>query len=224
MHNLLVFATHILLIGSLTLFSLRLGKEALIAWLCMLAIGMNLFVLKQMRFLGLEVTCSDALAVGYFLGLNLLQEFFGRPLAKRAVGIAFFISGCFLVLSLVHLLYLPSEADLFHSHFLALLLPLPRLLFASITSFLAVQCFDLSFFAFLRKKTSGRHLTLRTLLTLVLSELFDTLLFSFLGLYGQVAALSEIILFSLFVKTVTIVALSPFISLSKKSLPHGLSV
>jgi uncharacterized integral membrane protein (TIGR00697 family) len=97
---------------------------------------------------------------------------------------------------------------------------MPRLIFASLFSFLAVQLIDLSFFGFLREKTSGKYLTGRITLALILSQTLDTLLFSFLGLYGIVAHISHIILFSLAIKGVVILLSTPFIYLSKRVVKH----
>ncbi len=218
--NSLILALHVTTICGLTLFALRFGKELMIAWLALLAVTMNLFVLKQITLFGLSVTSSDALGVGYLLGLNLIQEFFGRKTANRTVWISLFISISFVLLSQIQLAYAPNSHDLAHSHFTFLLNPMPRLMLASLFSFLVVQFFDLAFFGFLHKKTGGKYLTGRTTLALILSQTLDTLLFSFLGLYGLVQNIGHIILFSLVVKGIVILLSSPFIYFSKRVIPH----
>ena len=50
----------------------------------------NLFVLKQIHLFGMEVTASDGYAIGSLLGLNVLQEFYGKKEAKQATCICFF--------------------------------------------------------------------------------------------------------------------------------------
>jgi queuosine precursor transporter len=214
--NSIVLCLHITTICGLTLLALRCGIEIMIAWLCLLAIAMNLFVLKQITLFGLNVTPSDALTVGYLLGLNLIQEFFGRTVARKCVWVTLFISCGFVLLSQIHLLYIPNQFDLKHSHFVSLFYPMPRLFFASLFSFLIVQFFDLAFFGFLRKKTEGKYLVARTTVALLLSQTFDTLLFSYLGLYGLVASVPHIIYLSLAVKGVVIFLSTPFVLLSKK--------
>ena len=219
--NSIILCLHITIICGLTLFALRCGREFMIAWLCLLAIAMNLFVLKQINLFGLSVTSSDALAVGYLLGLNLIQEFFGQKSARKCVWISLFTSCGFVLLSQMHLLYLPNSYDLAHGHFVALLNPLPRIIFASLFSFLLVQFFDLTFFAFLRKKTAGRYLPARTAIALIFSQTLDTLLFSYLGLYGLVASLDHIIVLSLAVKGIVIFLSTPFVTLAKKAVRNA---
>jgi len=187
----------------------------MVALLSLLALLANLFVLKQTTLFGLSVTCSDALAVGYLLGLNLTQEFFGRALARKAVMISLLMTCSSLLLTQIHLLYLPNAYDVMHPHYRALLAPYPRLIFASLTAFALVQFFDLTFFAYLRRKTQGNLLTLRTVTTLILSQTLDTLLFSFLALYGLVENVWHVIALSLIIKGIVIACSTPFITLSR---------
>lgn len=208
----------------MTIVALK-GKQALIiAWLSLLAIAMNLFVLKQINLFGLHVTASDALAVGYLLGLNVMQEFFGKKSARQAIWISFFISASFVLLSKIHLAYLPNDFDFSQAHFSSLFAPMPRIIAASLFSFLIVQLIDLEFFGFLRNKTSGKYLALRTTLSLSLAQIMDTLLFSFLGLYGIVGNIVHILFLSLAVKGVVILLTIPFVSLSKKVIRYELQV
>lgn len=218
--NSFVLCLHVAIICSLTLCALRLGREAMVGWLCLLAVAMNLFVLKQINLFGLSVTSSDALGVGYLLGLNLIQEYFGREQARKTVWISLFVACAFLVLSQIHLLYLPNRFDQAQPHFVFLLSPMLRILAASLFSFLVVQLVDLRFFAHLRARTGGKYLAARTTATLLLSQTLDTLLFSFLGLYGTVGSVADIILLSLAVKAIVICLSAPFVTLSKRVAPH----
>lgn len=218
--NHFVLCFHVMTICGLTLFALRFGKEILIAWLAMLAIAMNLFVLKQITLFGLNVTASDALAVGYLLGLNLLQEFFGITWARKCMAISFFVSCSFLLLAQIHLLYLPNRFDLADRHFTFLFTPALRITLASLFSFLIVQLFDSAFFAFLKEKTGGKYLTLRACLALGLSQTLDTTLFSYLGLYGLVASVPDIIVLSLAIKGIIILLSAPFVSLTRRVVAH----
>ncbi len=194
------------------------------AWLSLLAVAMNLFVLKQISLFGLNVTACDALAVGYLLGLNLIQEFFGRQQAQKMTWLSFFISAGFLFLSQIHLAYQPNRFDHSQNHFAFVLQPVVRIFLASLFSFLCIQFIDIAFFSFLRKKFQGQFLTLRTTLSLILSQTLDTVLFSFLALSGVVPSLKEIILFSLLVKGCVILLSSPFVAFSKKVARYDLSV
>lgn len=213
--NELIFLLHILLIVGFALGALRLGKEALIAFVTISAILANLFVLKQMRFFGLVITCTDVFAVGSILGLNLLQEYYGRESSSKAAWICFYLVTFFALMSQIHLAYKPSYFDATQSSYFTILAPTPRLLLASLAVFFLVQQFDIRFYALLKKGLSKAPLMLRNGLSLVLSQLLDTALFSVLGLYGLVDSLADIILFSFVIKLFIILSITPFITLSR---------
>lgn len=202
--NELLFFTQALCIIAFALIFFRLGSAALTAWVVMQAVVANLFVLKQVILFGFEVTASDAFIIGSLLGLNLLQEFFGQKEAKKATWACFFFLFFFAIVSQIHLLYEPSEHDFAHRSFDVLFSPSPRLFLASILSFLFVQQFDILFFAFLKKKAAGMGFASRAALSLVLSQLLDTVFFSFVGLYGLVASLVDVMIMSFVIKIIAI--------------------
>ena len=68
---------------------LAIGNQALCSFLCVQAILANLFVIKQITLLGFTATASDMYIVGSVLTLNLLQEYYGKDEARRAIWISF---------------------------------------------------------------------------------------------------------------------------------------
>ncbi len=214
--NEILFLLHILLVVSFALGALRLGKEALFAFVCLSAMLANLLVLKQMRLFGLSITCTDVFAIGSILGLNLLQEYFGKESSSKAAWVCFFMMTFFALMSQIHLAYTPSYTDTAHSSYFHLLSPTPRLLLASLTVFFLVQQFDIRFYSFLKQKLFKLPLMLRNGISLILSQFLDTALFTFIGLFGLVDSLVDIMLFSFIVKLFIIFAITPFISFSRK--------
>ena len=85
--NELVFFTSILAVSTFSLGVLSLGKEALVAFICLQGLLSNLFVTKQIMLFGLDVTSSDIFAVGTILSLNLLQEYYGPQIVKKAISL-----------------------------------------------------------------------------------------------------------------------------------------
>lgn len=206
--NELLFLAQSLLILCFALGALKLGASALTAWVAIQALIANLFILKQITLFGFEVTASDAYAIGSLLGLNFLQEYFGKEEARRATWICFFFMIFFTVVSQLHLLYQASPADTSHAAFATILSPAPRLLIASMGVFFIVQQFDLRFFAFLKDQFPQASFGLRTALALVISQFLDTFLFSFAGLYGIVHSMADIIILSFAVKLAVIFCFS----------------
>lgn len=193
-----------------------MGAMALHALLCVLAIAMNVFVMKQITLCGLDVTATDAIAVAYLLGLNLLQEYYGKNTARIHVWISCLGAMCFTFLGLVHLSYTPNAYDCTDLHYRMTISTLPRIFFSSIASFLLVQVVDISFFAYLRGRIGKRWIVLRTSLSLILSQILDTFVFSFLALYGLVGNIWHIIFVSLLVKFIVIFLCAPITQMSSR--------
>lgn len=200
----------------MSLFCLRLGEKALNSWLCLVAIAMNLFVIKQINVCTLEVTSTDALTIGYFLGLSLIQEYFGTQAARRHVFLSFACSFGFVLLSLVQLLYKPNHLDMSHHLFVSILKPMPRIFIASIISFLLIQLVDITIFQKMRERFSGKWFTGRVGISLVISQVLDTIIFSYLALYKLIPNLFDVMIFSLIIKLFVIIVSLPFANLSHK--------
>ena len=202
--NELIFLIHILTIFGFALVALKLGKEALTAWIALQAVLANLFVLKQITFWGLNITCSDAFAIGSILGLNLLRYYYTPQAAQKALWICLFSMIFFVVMAQFQLVYQPSPFDSTHSAYLTTLSHSPRILTASLAVFLIIQRLDLYLFSVLHKLP----LFLRNALAVTCSQLLDTVLFTLLGLWGLVDSLTEIIAVSFAVKLIIIICSS----------------
>jgi uncharacterized integral membrane protein (TIGR00697 family) len=213
--NEIIFFSQILVIVLFAWRSLKFGKEALVTWVTIQALIANLFVLKQITLFGFEVTSSDAFMIGSLIGLNFLQEYFGREEANKATFICFFFMIFFAITSKIHLLFEPNEHDFSHPAFELLLSPTMRLLFASMSVCFIIQQFDIQFFAFLKNSFSRFGFAIRATMSLIVSQFLDTFLFSFIGLYGIVNSVMDIIVFSLAVKLIVIFCISPFLKWAK---------
>lgn len=206
-----LFFSHILIVVGFALLALRLGQGALIALIALQGVLANLFVIKQISLFGFSVTCSDVFAIGAILSLNLLQEHFGKEAAKQATRISLVALLFFALMAQIHLFYQPTPADTTHAAFTTVLAQAPRIVFASIAVFYLVQLLDVRLFSLLKGK-----LPVRVAISLVFSQLLDTVLFSFLGLYGLVDALFDVIVVSFATKCLLIATSAPFVALSKK--------
>ena len=211
-----IFLFHIVTILLFTLVSFRLGKTALGAWLCIQVLCANLFVMKQVVLFGFHVTCSDVFAIGSILSLNLLQEHYGPKVTQQAASHCFYFMLFFAILSQIHLLYTPSLQDSTQTAYEILLSPAPRLLFASLLTFFIVKKIDFHLFSKLKRLLPSSSFALRTFFSLTASQLLDTLLFSYIGLYGLVYSLSDMILLSFVIKALVICVLFPLTYLSRK--------
>lgn len=221
MLNNIIFLFHTAFVCLSVMLMLRLGKVAIIALLSLLAVMMNLFILKQATLFHLEATCCDPLVIGYILGLNLFQEFFGRKETTKVVGLTFLTTLLFLGFSSFHLLYQPNCYDLSNPHYSFILSAQTRIILASLASFMITQIFDLTLFGYLKGKFQGRFLPLRTTFSLCCSQILDTFCFTYLGLYGMINNPMDIICLSLIIKGFVILLTIPFVLLTKKITPYA---
>lgn len=213
--NELIFLGHSALIGIFTLCALAMSKEALIALICLLGVLSNLFVVKQTTLFGYNATCADAFTIGAVLGLNLLQEYYGRQITQKAIWLSFGALIAFTLLGQIHLLYLPSLFDETHALFVSILAVMPRITLASLVVFLVVQQVDCHLFALLKNRWQDKHLLIRYWSSILLCQLLDTILFSFLGLYGILDNIFQIIVISYIIKVLAIVVSSPAVAFSR---------
>ena len=218
--NELVFFSHLLIIVGLTFGAVRLGKEALMTLIALFAVLANLFIVKETTLFGFNVTCTDSYAVGSMLALNLLQQYYGKKEAQKCVNRSFFIMAAFAILAIWQLLYYPGQYDSAHGAFVTVLTNSPRIVAASLFTFYVVQRFDVFFFAYLRKTAPGTPLYILLTTSLVISQLIDTVMFSFLGLYGVIHSMWDIIVVSMAMKCLAILFMAPLATLSKKVRAH----
>ncbi|CAN5120595.1 queuosine precursor transporter [soil metagenome] len=209
--NEIIFCIHLLCIGVATLALLRFGLPGLVSFLCMQAIIANLFVLKQINLLGLNATSADVYIVGSVLTLNLIQEFYGKLEARKAIWISFALLVFYTIVSQIQIAYTPSHSDFAHDAYQLLLSFMPRITIASMVVYLIVQYFDTFFYGLLRRFTGGGHLTARNMISIFVSQLLDTVLFSILGLYGIVENIAQIMIVSFTIKMVAMLALTPLV-------------
>jgi queuosine precursor transporter len=216
MFNELLFLSNICIVALFTLASLYLGKETLIATICLYGILANLFVTKQIMLFGLDCVTSDVFMVGAILGLNMLQEHYGPALVRKAIIANFLTMIFYVVVSMLFVAYTPSSFDSMQTHFEPILSPMLRIMIASISVYFITQLFDANLYRILKNRFGSKHLVLRNVVSLSTTQLLDTVLFSFAGLYGLVHSVWHIIIVSYTIKVIVICCSSPFIALSKK--------
>lgn len=214
--NELVFIIHAVVISISVIIASKMGKEALIALLCMQAVLSNLFVTKQIMFLGLCATCADVFSVGSSLSLNILQEYFGKEITKKAIWISFFILIFYLVMTQIHLFYVPNVFDYMQPHFASIFEFAPRVVLASLVAYLVCQYVDANLYGYFKEKFKDKNFILRNYSSLLISQFVDTVLFSFLGLYGIVENIGEVFLVSYGVKVLTIILAAPLVGFCRR--------
>jgi queuosine precursor transporter len=214
--NELFFLLHVIIVAITALAALKLGKEALVGLIGILAILANLFVVKQTTLFGCNVTCGDVYIVGSIFALGLLQEYFGKKIAHKAIWIGFFMAVFYVIMSQMHLLYIPNKFDVMQKHFLPILKHMPRIIIASLVAHIVAQYVLVGLNTLFKNMSSCRYLVVRNTGALICSQAVDTILFGFIGLYGIVHSVVQVMFFSFIIQLIIIACTVPFIAIAKR--------
>jgi len=136
----------------------------------------------QFGFLPYPVAMGTALFSTLFLATDLLTENHGVPIARRGTILGFLAQALFV--SLIFLTLLPKPALGYESIQQALemiFLPHPSLFVAGLLAFLVGQWYDIKIYQWLKEKTNGRLLWLRTGISYAIATFLDNTLFSILA-------------------------------------------
>lgn len=211
--NELIFFAHFALILISVSIATRVGKYALFTLFLIMVTFANLFVLKEITLFGLTVTAVEPYTIGAMIAIGLLQELHGKAIAKQALSSMLLFLAFMGVMSIVHIAYIPSAEDTFHPAYTTILSNSPRIFLSSI--FVAVSMHALNLFL-LDKTKNYLTFSVRQPLILLFVQLLDTVLFSFVGLYGIMSNLTHICVMSYTIKMITIGLMSPAMALIKK--------
>jgi uncharacterized integral membrane protein (TIGR00697 family) len=216
--NELLFFLHAIFILFFTRIALHLGKTALSSLIVLEVILANLFVNKQITLFNLELTPTDAYAIGAIVGINLLQEHFGREHAKKITNTILLLLLFFITMGLFQTHYIPSKYDSSHPFFAAILSTTPRIFLSSIFSLFVTQRLDIELFSRLRKRF---RLEISMAISLCITQGVDNILFTCLALSGSVHSLISIITVSYLIKMLVFATMTPFMRLfpKKKEIP-----
>ena len=202
-----LFFIHILLLLIFIRSSLFFGKSALIAFCSLQTILANLFIAKEITLFSLPVTPTDAYTIGTFFTLNLIRERYGSEEAKKMIHLNLLFLLFFILMGTIQTRYIPTLNDTTHSSYVNILSIAPRIFIASTISFYLSQLLDNSLFFRARKLLS---FPFAMLISLSLSQLFDTIFFTYIGLSGILTNLVSVIFFSYLIKLIAIGFLSAF--------------
>ena len=216
MNNVALFIAHSFFISLATLLFARLGLLALTAFISLLFILANLFVIKQITLFGYAATAADAFIIGISFGINLLQEFWDKRTAQKTILISLACAAFYTFASQFHIWYIPSSQDTSHIHFSQTLQFTWRLMGASLVSYGITQLADTLMYSYLKAKTHGRFFVLRNYISIGISQALDTLIFTYIGLYGLMSNLEEVMLTSYLIKILAIALATPALILAKK--------
>ena len=191
MRNEMLLMIALLLIYSAVVFFYRMwGRSGLYCWTVIATISANIEVLLLVDAFGMEQTLGNVLFASTFLVTDILSETEGKKAAKKAVTLGIVTSIAFVLISQSWLLYQPNGNDWAMPSIKAVFSNTPRLMISSIVVYAIVQMFDVWAYHFIWEKTekkcenSRRFLWLRNNGSTLVSQFFNTLLYTFAAFFG----------------------------------------
>ena len=189
-NELLLATSFIIIYGGVVAFYRFFGKGGLLAFNILATILANIEVLLLIRAFGAEMTLGNVLFASTFLITDILSENHSRKDANRAVVISTLCSVLFIAISQMWLLYIPSENDWASGAFHTIFSSTPRVVCASLAVYLISQLTDVwlyhKWWEWCRKRFNDNSMGLwiRNNGSTMISQLLNTLLYTFFAFYG----------------------------------------
>ncbi|MCM1184829.1 MAG: queuosine precursor transporter [Roseburia sp.] len=227
-NELLLILSVIFLYACVVLFYRFLGRSGLYCWTVLATIAANIEVLIVVNAFGMEQTLGNILFASTFLVTDILSETEGKRAANRAVLIGVLTSGIFVLISQSWMLYTPNESDWASPAIASVFSNTPRLMLSSITVYAIVQAFDVFAYHAIWAKTtklcndSKRFLWLRNNGSTLVSQFFNTLLYTFAAFWGvyESKTLFNIVFSSYVIYVFTSLLDTPAVYLARKLSPR----
>ncbi len=214
MINIIVVLLWIVITLAVSSFAAVLGKRYSVVYpiaiMASLMVIANVIASKMVMFGRFTVPAGVIVFSMTFLITDILSEKWGKHHAKTAVWAGFYTS-LLLVLSIFITISWPAApfAKEFGVMFAKVLGMTPRIVVASLFTYLISQHHDVWAFHFWKKVTKGKHLWLRNNASTIVSQLIDSVIFSFLAFYG-VFPVVPVIIGAWVVKVIIAIVDTPF--------------
>lgn len=218
-NELLIIASFVVIYGGVVLFYRFFGKKGLLAFNVLATILANIEVLILVNAFGIEMTLGNVLFASTFLITDILSENHGKEDANKAVIISTLCSIFFIMLSQMWLLYEPSTEDRVSDAIHTIFSNTPRIVCASLGVYLLSQLTDVwlyhKWWDWCRKRFGNARsgLWIRNNGSTLISQLLNTLLYTFLAFYGTypIDTLLSIFISTYLIYVVTSLLDTPFV-------------
>jgi len=204
MSNELLFLIQVVLVSGGAITALFCGQGALTGLMMVYVILANLFVTKEIVLFGLTVTASDALGVGASCCFALLQEYYDRAVAYRALISSVVGVICYGMMAVLHMAYVPALSGEVQHACELLFSSAPWVIFASLCAYVGGQMVESMVLRGTKRFLSDRYFPLRAGSALLVGQFCDTILFTSIGLYSMVHDPFHVLMFSYLVKVIAI--------------------
>ncbi len=199
------------------------GKLGLFIYIPIASILTNIQVLVTLDLFAMTVTLGNITYASTFLITDILSEYHSEKDALIGVLIGFcsMIISTILMLIVIYMKPDQNGTEMFEN-IKTIFSVQPRLIIASVTSYLISQNFDVILFNFFKKKLPDRKfLWLRNNGSTLISQILDNVLFNFMAFLGifSINTILGIVLSTYVLKVMVALLDTPFIYLAKNVKP-----
>ncbi len=200
------------------------GKLGLFIWIPISVIVANIQVTKNISIFGLEATLGNIVYATGFLATDILSEAYGARESRKAVGIGFFALVMMTLLMQIAILFTPSASDIANESLSLIFGFMPRIALGSLVAYLCSNLHDIWAFEFWKKKRPGRRtLWIRNNLSTMVSQLIDSLIFTFIAFYGvyDMKVFWDIVITTYILKFIVAICDTPFMYIARHWMEKG---
>ncbi len=202
------------------------SSDLLIALFVSIVISANIIAYKvasyDLGFMTIFATTGTVLFALTYLITDIVNEYFGRKETMKMIYITFFAQICatIFILMAISMPGAPFFTD--QEAFVRILGSAPRVIFASLFTFIIMESLDAYLFQKIKSLTKGRHLWVRSAVATVPIMFIESVIFVSLAFYG-VFPVWPVIYGMVILKLIVIVVDVPFIYLGRHVMKHGLT-
>ena len=200
------------------------GKQGLIAWVAIGTIIANIQVIKTVDIFGISATLGNVMFASIYLATDILNDIYGRKVAKRAVWLGFSSTLVMIIVMQMSLHFIPAPEDISQKALSTIFDLVPRIALGSIIAYIIVQHVDVFIFSMIKKVfQSDKTFIIRAYGSTVLSSIIDTALFVTIAFIGTLPAsvVFEIFITTYVLKLVSTIFNVPFGYIAKSFYRKG---
>ena len=194
------------------------GKQGLIAWVAIGTIIANIQVIKTVDIFGISATLGNVMFASIYLATDILNDIYGRKVAKRAVWLGFSSTLVMIIVMQMSLHFIPAPEDISQKALSTIFDLVPRI------ALIIGQHVDVFIFSMIKKVfQSDKTFIIRAYGSTVLSSIIDTALFVTIAFIGTLPAsvVFEIFITTYVLKLVSTIFNVPFGYIAKSFYRKG---
>lgn len=189
------------------------GKQGLIAWIAIGTIIANIQVIKTVDIFTISATLGNVMFASIYLATDILNEIYGRKIAKRAVWLGFSSTLVMIIVMQLSLHFIPSPVDTTQGALDTIFNLVPRIALGSVIAYIIGQHLDVLLFSLLKKVfSSDSTFIIRAYGSTIISNIIDTALFVAIAFLGTMPneAVFEIFITTYLLKIISTIFNVPF--------------